>query len=118
MKQIKETKFHEHFRVTGTHVAILDYSDLLGKTLQGDDVERFDSRWDEVLLSIQRAPSDDILESLKKICIHGSDHLKTVLTLLRPELNESRQEHQRKPKGNLSAQKGSKESVSMESRRM
>ena len=35
------------FCVTGTHEAVLDCSDLLGKTFHGDDVQGFDTRWDE-----------------------------------------------------------------------
>ena len=34
---------HEHFQVTGTHVVMLDYSDLFGITSHGDDVQRFDT---------------------------------------------------------------------------
>ena len=29
---------YEHFRVTGTHESILDFSDLVSATLRGDDV--------------------------------------------------------------------------------
>ena len=47
---------NEYFLVTGTHEDILDYSDLYGITLHGDDVQGFDTSWDEVLLSIQRYP--------------------------------------------------------------
>ena len=46
--------------MTGTHEAILDYSDLFGTVLLGDDVQEFDAGWDEVLLSF--VPPDDILE--------------------------------------------------------
>ena len=40
---------NEHYWVTGTRVAIFDYSDLFVKTLHGDDVQGCDTRWDEVL---------------------------------------------------------------------
>ena len=63
----------EHCWVTGTHVAILDYSDLFGVIVHGD-VQGFDTRWDEVL-SIQRVSSDDNLETLYKMRVHGSDQL-------------------------------------------
>ena len=36
------------FRVTGAHEAALDYSDLLRVSSHGDDVEDFDTRWDQV----------------------------------------------------------------------
>ena len=45
---------YEHCWVTGTHVAILDYSVLFSISLHGDDVVGFDTMWDEDLLSIIR----------------------------------------------------------------
>ena len=68
---------YEYFRVTSAHGAVLHYSDLFRITLRGDDVQGFDTRWDEVLLSIQQVPSDDILERLCRMHIRGSDQLKT-----------------------------------------
>ena len=35
---------YECFRVTGTHETIQDYSDVVGITLHGGDVQGFDSR--------------------------------------------------------------------------
>ena len=32
--------------------------------LRNDDIQEFDSKWDEILLSVTQIPSDDILESL------------------------------------------------------
>ena len=63
---------YERFWATGTHVAILGYSDQSGIASHGDDVQGFDTRWDEVLLSTQRVPSDDIPESFYKMRIRGS----------------------------------------------
>ena len=54
----------ECFRVTGAHEAVLDSSDLFRFTSRGDDVQELDERWDEVLLSFNEVPSDDIRESL------------------------------------------------------
>ena len=51
---------YDYFRVTGAHDAVLDYADLFSVIL----VQEFDARWDEVLLSTSKIPSDDILESL------------------------------------------------------
>ena len=42
---------YEHLRVTGTHVTILDCSDLYSISLHGDHVQGFETRWDEALLS-------------------------------------------------------------------
>ena len=45
-------------------------------------------RWDEVLLSLSRIPSDDILDSLYKLRIPESDQLKSVLELYDMEIHQ------------------------------
>ena len=72
---------HEYFWVTGAHEAVLGYSDLFRITLH-DDIQEFDTRWDEVLLSFRQVLSDDILERLCEVRIRGSDELKTELALV------------------------------------
>ena len=49
--------------------------------LRNDDFQEFDTRWDEILLSMTKFPPDDILESLYKLRIRESDQLKTALEL-------------------------------------
>ena len=56
---------YDCFRVTGAHDTVLDYDDLFSVTLHDDNIQEFDTRWDEVLLSMSKMPSDDILESLR-----------------------------------------------------
>ena len=58
---------YDHFRVTGAHDTVLDYADLCSFSLRSDDVQDFDTRWDEILLSMTKIPPDDILESLYKL---------------------------------------------------
>ena len=70
---------YDYFRVTGAHDTILDYVDLFSVTLRDDKIQEFDTRWDEVLLSMPEIPSDDVLESLYKLRIRESAQLKTVL---------------------------------------
>ena len=53
---------YEYFRATGAFEAIQGLSDLLTLSLQNDDVQDFDVRWDQALLSERRMPSDVILE--------------------------------------------------------
>ena len=57
----------EYFRVTSTHEAILDFSDLSSVIFRGDDVQGFDTRWDEVLLSTHEVPSDNILVTVDEM---------------------------------------------------
>ena len=44
---------YDYFRVTGAHDTVLDYADLFSVILHDDNVQEFDTRWDEVLLSIR-----------------------------------------------------------------
>ena len=69
---------YDCIRETGAHDTVLDYADLFSVTLHDVNIQEFDTRWDEVLLSMSKAPSDDILESLYKLRIRESDQLKTV----------------------------------------
>ena len=68
----KTDRFHDYFRVTGAHDTVLDYADLFSVTLHDDNIQEFDTRWYEVLLSMSKIPSDDILESLFKLRIRES----------------------------------------------
>ena len=79
---------HDYVRVTGAHDTVLDYADLFSITLRDDDVQDFDTRWDEILLSITKIPLDEILESLYKLRILESDQLKTVLELYHMEIHQ------------------------------
>ena len=78
---------YDYFRVTGAHDTVLDYADLFSVTLH-DTTQDFDTRWDEVLLSMSKIPSNDILESLYKLRIRESAQLKTVLELSDMEIHQ------------------------------
>ena len=80
--------FYDYFRVTGAHDTVLDYADLFFVTLRDDNIQEFDTRWDEVLLSMSKIPSDDILECLYKSRIRESAQLKTVLELYDMEIHQ------------------------------
>ena len=58
---------YDYFRVTGAHDTALDYADLFSVNLHNDNIQDFDTRWDEVPLSMSRFPSDDVWESLYKL---------------------------------------------------
>ena len=57
---------YEYFRVTGANDSVENYADLFTFTLRNDDIQEFDSRWDGILLSMTKIPSDEILEGLYK----------------------------------------------------
>ena len=52
---------YDYFRVTGAHDTVLDIADLFTVTLRNDDVQDFDTRWDEILCSMTKIPPDDLL---------------------------------------------------------
>ena len=59
------------------HFNKLAFFQLLGN----DDVQEFDTRWDEILLSMIKIPPDDVPESSFKLRVRESDQLKTALEL-------------------------------------
>ena len=54
---------YEYFQVTGAHDAVLDFSDLFSVSLHGDDIQDFDTRWDQALSSTTQVTKDNVLES-------------------------------------------------------
>ena len=90
-KAPKEDRFHrgrqiahmiyDYFRVAGAHDTVLDCADLFSISLRNDDVQDFDTRWDEILLSMTKIPPDDVLDSLYILRVRESDQLKTVSEL-------------------------------------
>ena len=60
------------FRVTGAHDTASDHADLFSVTLRDDNIQEFDTRWDEVLLSLSKIPSGDVLESLYKMRVRDN----------------------------------------------
>ena len=74
--------------MTGAHDTVLVFVGLSSVTLHQDNVQEFDTRWDEVLLSLSKIPSDDVLESLYKLRIRESAQLRTVLELYDMEIHQ------------------------------
>ena len=78
---------YEYFRVTGANDSVENYADLFTISLRNDDIQEIDSKWDGILLSMTKIPSDDILEGLYKLRIRESEKLKTVLALYDLEIH-------------------------------
>ena len=79
---------YDFFRVTGAHDTVLDSADLFSITLRNDDVQEFDTKWDEIPLSMTKIPTDDVVESLCKLRVRESDQLNTVLELYDMEIHQ------------------------------
>ena len=81
---------YEYFRVTGANDSVENYADQFTIVLRNDDIQEFDSKWDGILLSMTKIPSDDILEGLSKLRIRESEKLKTVLELYNMEIHQKK----------------------------
>ena len=53
---------YDHFRITGTHASVENYTDLFTIVLRNDDIQEFDSEWDGILLSMTKNPTWRYLE--------------------------------------------------------
>ena len=74
---------YENFRSTGGYEAVQGLSTLFAISLQHDDVQDFDIRWDHALLSVSEMPSDMILEGLYKSKLENSVQLQIVMAFAR-----------------------------------
>ena len=59
-------------------------------TFHDENIQDFDTSWDEVLMSMSKIPSDDILESLNKLRTRESEKLKTILELYDLEIHQKK----------------------------
>ena len=80
----------EYFRVTGANDSVEYYADLFTTALRNDDIQEFDSKWDGILLSMTKIPSDDILEGLYELRKRESEKLKTVLESFNMEIHQKK----------------------------
>ena len=81
---------YEYYRVTGANDSVENYADLFTIGLRNDDVQKFDSKWDGILLSMTKIPPDDILEGLYKFRTRESEKPKTVLELYDLEIHQKK----------------------------
>ena len=82
---------YDHFRVTGSHDSVENYTDLFTIVLQNDDIQEFDFKWDGNLLSMTKIPHDES-EGLYKLRIRESEKPKTVLELYDLETHQKKSE--------------------------
>ena len=65
-------------------IMLINFTTALGN----DGVQEFETRWDEMSLSVTNTPPNDILESLYKLRIRESGQLKAVLELYDMEIHQ------------------------------
>ena len=81
---------YEYIQVIGANDSVEKHADLFTIVLRNDDTQEFDSKWDEILLSMTQIPSDDILEGLYRFRIRESEKLKSVLELHNLEIHQKK----------------------------
>ena len=58
---------YDHFPATGAHDAAQDLSDLFNVFLRGDDLQDFDTRWDQAPFAASEIPTENVVEGLHKL---------------------------------------------------
>ena len=81
---------YDYFRAIGAHEAALVLSDLSTASLQGDDIQDFDTRWDQALLAASEIPKGNVQESLCKMRTRESVQLQTVSAMHEKEIDQHR----------------------------
>ena len=57
----------DYFKISGTSEAPFDYNDLMRVQLKSDNMRGFDTKCDEVLLSMTEVPDEDLFEKIVKL---------------------------------------------------
>ena len=65
---------YEHCRATGAFEAVQGLSDLFNIRLENDDVQDFDTRWDQALLAASEIPTEMVLE------VYTSQHCRILFS--------------------------------------
>jgi hypothetical protein len=96
MKMIKGRQIawmiFEHFRITETEGAILEFEDLIAIELRGDNIKQFLNDWESCLINLKAVPPPEILESLFRKQLERSDCLKNVMSLYNLDITHNGKE--------------------------
>ena len=79
---------NEHFPATGAYGAVQGLLDQFNRRLQNEDVQDFDTRWDQAMKTASETPTELVLEGLYKSKLLKSIQLQIVLILHNIRNNE------------------------------
>ena len=79
------------FKLSDDNEAILDFRDLSNVQLKNDNVQTFDTKWNEVLPAITDRPTDSISENLYKMQYEKSEEFQYVLPVHAQEKTATRE---------------------------
>ena len=77
---------YDYFRTTGSYDEIQGLSGLFNIRLENDDIQDFDQRWDQALLSASDLPSNKIVESLYISKLQNSSQIQSIMALYNQEI--------------------------------
>ena len=69
----RQPMIYGHFQSMGAYDAAKGLSDLFNISLQKDDVQDFDTRWDQILLRTSEMPPEGVLEGLYRNRLQASE---------------------------------------------
>ena len=56
--------WYEYVKVSDTtDESVLDRTEILKVALKNDNVQSFNSRWDEIIIALEKQPDEEILDS-------------------------------------------------------
>ena len=67
---------YQHYPISETEGAVLDFRDLMDVKLRGDDLRRFLNDWGLTLAGMKSVPEDTILESMFRVQIENYPGLR------------------------------------------
>ena len=68
---------YSHLQSTGAYDAAQGLSDLFIICIRNDDVQDFDTRWEQILEGTSEMPPENVLEGLCRNRLQGSEQLQT-----------------------------------------
>ena len=54
----------EYFKVRDTDASVLDFNGILKVDLQIDNIQSFNTRWDETVIAMNKVPDGEMLDNL------------------------------------------------------
>ena len=77
---------YDYFRTAGSYDEIQGLSGLFNIRLENDDIQDFDLRWEQALLSASDLPSNKIVESLYISKLQNSSQIQSIMALYNQEI--------------------------------
>ena len=71
---------YEHFKISDTDGTVLDISDIMKIELRSDNVQTFDTKWDDTIV-MQKQPDEELLDNLYTRQLETSDQIRQLVAM-------------------------------------